>query len=710
MSIPESGRGADLQIDGRVFLDGSGTVELDGRHDKITGGPDGGTLVNSSTIDGFGQIGACDDDLTLHNKADGTIDADFAHKTLVVDTGGNTVVNAGLMEATLGGTLEINSRLRNSGMVVADKNSDVTLDAHVHNKSGGEILADGDNAQVEFLNDSVRNQGTFDADHHGTLLFDGATVWNASGVMNAEHHGVIELTDGATIIDGTINVHDNSTLDVEDTATLKDVTVNMVDPGTIDVGETTPSGAILYLDDTTIIGGTLATAGDPYDGGSAIQVVDGTSTFDGDTGGAGGAVTVTGYVQVEAGARLAVEGRIDLDGGIIELDQADTGHKGSALVIDGDVTLSGDGYVALEGRHTEIIAGEDGGTLTNNSFIYGARGGNIGTGDNSLTFINNGTVNSDGGNSGPLVINTGDKTVINTGTLEATAASELDLYGTYDNHGGTINASAEGLTPEQGFPQTAVKLFDATIQGGTLLSDDPTSSDGGLIEVVAVRGDDDPNTSVFDGSHNHAVTVDAYVNVNSGANLELQGTIHNQGTINVDGDATTDLLISGTVKLDGGGTITLDSSADQIVGASDSDVVNKLDNVDNTIQGAGSIGDGDLSLTNESSGLIDANVFGQTLTINTGHTFENDGTLGADGGRLVVDDNVHGSGSVFITDGGTADFAGTFNQDAAFLGAGTFELHHSGGDDSYSATITGFSYGDTIDLNDLQFSSHDKIV
>ena len=76
----------------------------------------------------------------------------------------------------------------------------------------------------------------------------------------------------------------------------------------------------------------------------------------------------------------------------------------------------------------------------------------------------------------------------------------------------------------------------------------------------------------------------------------------------------------------------------------------------------------------------------------------------------MVDDNVHGSGSVFITDGGTADFAGTFNQDAAFLGAGTFELHHSGGDDSYSATITGFSYGDTIDLNDLQFSSHDKIV
>jgi hypothetical protein len=705
---PESGRGADLQIDGKVFLDGSGTVELDGRHDKITGGPDGGTLVNSSTIDGFGQIGACDDDLTLHNKASGTIDADVAHKTLVVDTGGNTVVNAGLMEATLGGTLEIDSRLRNSAMVVADKDSDVTLDAHVHNKSGGEILADGDNAQVEFLNDSVRNQGTFDANHHGTLLFDGATVWNASGVMNAEHHGVIELTDGATIIDGTINVHDNSILDVEDTATLKDVTVNMVDPGTIDVGETTPSGAILYLDDSTIIGGTLATAGGPF-AGSAIQVINGTSTLDGRTGGAGSAVTVTGYVQVEAGAKLAVEGKINLDGGVIELDQADTGHRGSALVIDGNVTLSGDGYVALEGRHTEIIAGGDGGTLTNDSFIYGSRGGNIGDGTGSLTFINNGTVNSEGGAHNPLVINTGDTTV-NTGTLEATAASELDLYGSYDNRGGTINASAEGLTPEQGFPQTAVKLFDATIQGGTLLSDDPTSSQGGMIEVVAIRGDDDPNMSVFDGSHNHAVTVDAYVNVDSGANLELLGTIHNQGTINVDGDATTDLLISGTVKLDGGGAITLDGSTDQIVGVSDTDAVNKLDNVDNTIQGAGNIGDGDLSLTNESAGLIDANVFGQTLTINTGHTFENDGTLGADGGRLVVDDNVHGSGSVFIADGGTADFVGNFNQEAAFLGTGTFELHHSRGDDGYSATITGFSYGDTIDLNDLQFSSHDKIV
>ena len=58
---------------------------------------------------------------------------------------------------------------------------------------------------------------------------------------------------------------------------------------------------------------------------------------------------------------------------------------------------------------------------------------------------------------------------------------------------------------------------------------------------------------------------------------------------------TTDLLISGTVKLDGGGAITLDGSSDQITGAGDGG--GTLDNVDNIISGAGKIGDGTDDLT-----------------------------------------------------------------------------------------------------------------
>jgi hypothetical protein len=41
--------------------------------------------------------------------------------------------------------------------------------------------------------------------------------------------------------------------------------------------------------------------------------------------------------------------------------------------------------------------------------------------------------------------------------LKATVHSELDLYGTYRNSGGTIGA----------YDQSVVKLFDATIDGAS---------------------------------------------------------------------------------------------------------------------------------------------------------------------------------------------------------------------------------------------------
>jgi hypothetical protein len=277
----------------------------------------------------------------------------------------------------------------------------------------------------------------------------------------------------------------------------------------------------------------------------------------------------------------------------------------------------------------------------------------------------------------------------NQGDILATHHGTVEIaYSLIDNQGGTIAADGEC---------SVVQLYDDAIFGGRL-----DTADGGTIEIVSLE-EHSANTTVFDGSLDGPLTNDAYVNVDAGANLELIGTIHNLGTINVDcEETTTDLVISGPVTLDSGGTITLDGLADQIVGASDSELVNKLDNVDNTIQGAGNIGDGDhnLSVTNGSGGLIDANVTGHTLTINTGNVFENDGTLGADGGRLVVDDNVCGSGSVFITDGGTADFVGTFDQPVTFEDASTLGLNNS-----YSGTITGYAAGDIIDLADFKYSS-----
>ncbi len=416
------------------------------------------------------------------------------------------------------------------------------------------------------------------------------------------------------------------------------------------------AGSLTELIGVTIRGGALET-GDPYwlDDGIIAIVAAGcatTSIFDGFSH----AVKIEGFVQVDPGAQLELKGDIDNNGGTVDVDQS--GNRGSDILIDGDVTLSGDGYVALEGNCTGIIAACEGGTLDNESYIYGSRGGHIGSGDDSLTFNNSGTVNSEAGEAGPLVINTGDNVVTNTGTLEATGGSELDLYGTIDNSGGTIAALFEGVTSSP----TVVKLFGATIEGGTLTTDSLTSGADSMIEVTAGA------ISTFDGS-GQKVTVDGYVQVDDGANLALMGTIDNLGTIDVDGASGADLVIDGTVKLKGDGDVILDDHKDQIVSGTDGAT---LDNFSN-ISGQGTIGDESLALINEKAGVIDADVNNKTLTVDTGQPVANHGTLeAANGGTLLVDDAVTGGGNV-LAEGGVVHFAAaadigdiTFNN-----GAGT---------------------------------------
>jgi hypothetical protein len=557
----DGGRGADLIIDGTVTLDGNGTVTLDGKNDKIVGDSLGSTLDNvNDKISGFGEIGG--DKLTFDNGQNGTVDANVAGKTLILDTGGNAARNSGTLKSTHGGILKIKSNVDNAG---------------------------------------------------GTIGAFGA-------------------------------------------------------------------GSLTELISVTIKGGTLAT-GDPYwldDGVIAIVAVGcaTTSVFDG----VNHAVTVEGFVQVDPDAQLELKGNIDNNGGTIDVDQGIVhGHPaGSDLLIDGVVTLSGDGAIALEGNCTGIVAVCGGGTLDNESYIYGSRGGYIGTGNEALTFNNSGTVNSEAGAAGPLVIDTGGNTITNTGTLEATAGSELDLYGTIDNAGGTIAASAEGYLPIDGYSPTVVKLFGVTIEGGTLVTDDLTASDGGMIEVTT------DGTSVFDGS-TQKVTVDGYVQVDAGADLEFigkvvdqGGKIGNLGTIDINGGSSgADLVIHETVRLGGGGLVTLDGSGDQITGGGATAMLN---NINDTISGFGTIGDGttDLKFNNEANGTVDADLKGDILTVAIGaNEITNAGVFQAsNGGILDVNSTVDNTAGLIKVGAGisTADFADAVTGGNATISGGKLEF------------------------------------
>ena len=826
--------GADLLIHGTVKLDGRGDVVLDGRSDEITGAPTDDShsakLENSSEISGYGKIDSDGDgSLKLDNKADGVVDADVRHENLVIDTG-NTVVNAGLLEASHGGVLVIKDDVNNKGgaidahrfsTVIADG---ITIDNTDGGANDGSVEANGCGATVVLYGDTEIIGGTLSTSDgglieiankpghpHSDVVFDGAETAASGTILPLIIDGVVRVDENTALTlegtiqnDGIIDVDGESGADLRIDGTVKldgcgDVVLDgrndeitgvpageshsaklenfseisgygkigsdgngrltldnkadgvidadmrhetlVIDTGNTVVNEGTleaSHGGVLDIKDDVnnkggtigaygahslvklfgiaVTGGTLET-GDPYgrdDGVIEVVATCAMTVFDGLQ--PHGPVTVAGFVQVDPGAQLELKGTIDLDGGAIELDQS-THHEtviGANLVIDGTVTLDGFGDVALEGNGTGIVgAWCGGGTLINNSYIYGSRGGFIGTGDDSLTFINNNIVDSEAGHAGPLVIDTGCNFVTNTGTLEATGASELDLYGTYANQHGTIAASEDGSGP------SVVKLFGATIEGGTLVTDGGSvAADGSTIEIVA--GCD---MSVFDGS-GQKVTVDAYVNVDAGAQLELIGTIQDIGIINVDAVvAGADLVIDGTVKLNGGGEVLLSGTSDSIIGAAgDEDARNTLVNSD-TILGYGSIGNGrgdestDLTLTNK--GTIDADVAGQSLTIHTGHAVDNQGTLEAsNGGILQVDDAVHnsGSGSALIA-GGVLDFASTTNVNEVTFdnGSGTpsyGELILGDVSRGYSATIGGFAgtapdldHSDAIYLTDFFITS-----
>ena len=99
---------ADLNLGGNVTLEGGGQVILsDGSANKVSGLASGDTLTNvDNAILGAGEIGGRQ--MTLVNEAAGKIKATGTNP-LDVDTGANTITNAGMIKTTGSGGLALGS-------------------------------------------------------------------------------------------------------------------------------------------------------------------------------------------------------------------------------------------------------------------------------------------------------------------------------------------------------------------------------------------------------------------------------------------------------------------------------------------------------------------------------------------------------------------------------------------------------------------------
>jgi hypothetical protein len=217
------------------------------------------------------------------------------------------------------------------------------------------------------------------------------------------------------------------------------------------------------------------------------------------------------------------------------------------------------------------------------------------------------------------------------------------------------------------------------------------------------------------------------MDIGDDAMLPLSGTIDNTGTIalNSIGHETDLQLIGHGVTFSGGGQVILSDNSQNFISGTDPSVT--LTNVDNTISGAGHLGNGQLTLINHGTIIADgynalvidtgANVIANSGTMqSTGaggliinSDIANSGLLWADGGNVTVHGNVSGSGSAIIDGSAVLEFTGADSSSVIFHSAnGELILDHSTG---FTGTISGFTGdgtlagSDQLDLRDINFSS-----
>ncbi len=269
--------------------------------------------------------------------------------------------------------------------------------------------------------------------------------------------------------------------------------------------------------------------------------------------------------------------------------------------------------------------------------------------------------------------------------------------------------------------------FGLTGYGALAISNDDkgnavvTPGSGESITVVGVDAITlSASNFVFDQEPVSANT--GMMTIADGAILPLGGTIDNTGTIaiNSTGDESDlEILVRGA-SLTGGGQVVLSDNSQNAVFGGDTSAV--LDNVDNTISGAGQIGQGQLTLHNEgtiaatgtnalvidtgadaiiNTGTLEANGAGGLL-VNSAVT--NTGTLWANGGNLTIEGAVGGGGNARVSGNATLEFAAVSGANTSFdVGtAGTLKLDQSS---AFTGTIAGFAQNDGLDLADIGFSA-----
>ena len=555
-----------LLLDGNVIINGGTLSQVGAGHIELSNGTINTALTNTSTgiiesMGGNNTIGGA-----LTNVAGGQVKIDNA-TALTLGTG-SSVANAGSITLNSGGaTTELiigasNVTLSGTGTLTMSN----SLGNFIFGAAGTDVLTNQSTIQgsgsIGHGQMGLNNSGTIDANQTTTLTLQ---ITSSSTATNT---GTIEATNGATleILGGTYTntggtiLNNASTLLLDGNVIINGGTLSQVGAGHIELSNGTINTALT----NTSTGIIETTGGNNTIGGTLTNV-------------AGGQVKIDNATALTLGAGSSV-----VNAGSITLNSS--GATTELIIGASNVTLSGAGTVTMSNSTGNFIFGATGtDVLTNQTTIQGA--GHIGNGQ--LTLSNAGTIDANQATNMLTLQVTGSSTATNTGTLEASAGATLFVVGGTYSQTGAGKFLATGANSE-------VLLDDATIVGGTL-----TGASGG--KFVA------ENDTTLNGV---TINTGTMFNVGNGQLLNFSaGTITNKGTINLTSTgSTTEIVINGAVTLASTGKLILSNSADNFILGTGT-LTNQ-----NTIQGAGNIGNGQIAVIN--SGTISA-VDSTTLFINT---------------------------------------------------------------------------------------------
>ena len=549
-------------------------------------------------------------------------------------------LNLGDTQPTLlmpgGQTLTVSGSIANDGMIIVDSSGSATSSLIVSGGTqtlygSGSVILNSQNAQLNTTGGAVliqangqviSGQGTINA----ALINYGVVNANANGQTLsltgtnpvANYSNFQAITGGLLSISTTVNNYAG-------TITAANGYLSLGFGGVIEDGPVIVEGGVASVaDGGTMIGSMLTSSGT-----SSFQASGGTANLN--------AVTLSNSSQfnVLATATVAVTNGITNNGTIT----VDSNNLTDAyLTFSGTQTLSGTGSVVL--NNTEYAQLNTSGS----DLLTQAAGHTIsGQGTIAAVLINQGLINANV-SGGTLSLAT--YPVTSSGTLEGTGGGLLSINTTVNyaaggtilaTSGGSVQVGAGGVI--NGGTVLASGGIGLIASGGTIINGTLTSTGTSNFQAIG-------NGSLSAGT----LTGGSQLDILGGANITCSNGLTNNGLIVVDsnpGTSYASLTFAGNQMLSGTGSVILNDSTYAYIVTINGGTLTQVPG--HTISGQGTLY---ANLINQ--GLINANVNGGTLSLET-YPVTSSGTLeGTAGGVLSINTtaNYAAGGTILATSGG----------------------------------------------------------